>query len=163
MKDERYSTKAFPAYRFIPGKAPHPTRDPQGHSYGIEELELESFDPQRWSDCEPYLYGVDLFNHRYWWEAHEAWEQVWKCAGRHTRTGLFLQGLIQISVALLKTEQSLNNAAARLLRDGITKVTTAKGTYLGVAVVTLVTDARTYISGERSSAPMIRLITEPRE
>lgn len=163
MKPERYCAKQFPAYRFIPGKAPHPTRDPQGHSYGIEEPELEIFDPQRWSDCEPYLYAVDLFNHRYWWEAHEAWEQVWKCAGRHTRTGLFLQGLIQISVALLKTEQGLSNAAARLLCNGVTKLTTAKGTYLGIEVATLVTATRAHVSGERSPAPVIRLITEQQD
>ena len=29
----RYTNLPLPAYRFVPGKAPHPTRDPDGHSY----------------------------------------------------------------------------------------------------------------------------------
>ena len=64
-------------------------------------------DPTMWYDCESYLYGVDLFNHAYWWEAHEAWEGPWRAAGRQSATGFFLQGLIQISVARLKWSQTL--------------------------------------------------------
>ena len=156
---ERYCRKPFPAYRFVPGETPHPTRDPQGHSFGVQEAVLDKFDVDNWLDCEPYLYGVDLFNHGYWWEAHEAWEIVWKCVGRRTRTGLFLQGLIQISVALLKTKQGLSNAAGRLLGDGITKLTIAKDIYLGVDVSALVADARAHVSSNLPSAPVIRLVT----
>ncbi|MFQ5661093.1 MAG: hypothetical protein ACE5GZ_11755 [Gammaproteobacteria bacterium] len=29
----RYTNRPFPSYRYVPGKAPHPTRDPDGHSY----------------------------------------------------------------------------------------------------------------------------------
>ena len=62
-----------------------------------------SFEAENWHSCEEYLYGVDLFNHGFWWEAHEALETVWLAAGgRHTETGTFIQGLIQITVAHLK-------------------------------------------------------------
>jgi len=43
---------------------------------------------------------VDLFNHAFWWEAHEAWEGLWSHAEGTQR--LFLQGLIQLAAALLK-------------------------------------------------------------
>ncbi len=158
MNVSRYSKKPFPSYRFIPGLRPHPTRDPQGHSYDLEEEILESFNLDNWRVCKPYLYGVDLFNHHYWWEAHEAWEVVWKCVGRHTETGLFLQGLIQVAVAMLKTEQDFRNAAERLARDGTTKLSLVKGTYLGVDVLALSAEVHAYVSGKKSSTPLIRLI-----
>ncbi len=62
----RYSSRPFPSYRFVPGQAPHPTRDPNGHSYNKQPEELASFDPENWNYCEEYLYGIDLFNHGYW-------------------------------------------------------------------------------------------------
>ena len=61
---------------------PHPRNDPDGHSYDEEEEYLPHFTAEEWRDCEHYLYGVDLFNQGYWWEAHEAWEAVWLAAGQ---------------------------------------------------------------------------------
>ena len=92
----RYTNRAFPPYSFIPGKSPHPTRDPDGHSYKKMSERLLSFENKQWQSCDAYLYGIDLFNYGYWWEAHEALEVVWIAAGRKTETGLFIQGLIQI-------------------------------------------------------------------
>ena len=93
--------KPFPPYRHIPGVTPHPIRDPRGHSYGIEEVhDAEPLPPELWQQNEDYLYGVDLYNFAYWWEAHEAWEGLWHQAEDTYR--LFLQGLIQISAAFIK-------------------------------------------------------------
>ena len=153
----RYSNRDFPAYRFVPGLFPHPTRDPKGHSYGIEERPLESFGPKSWAACAQYVYGVDLFNHGYWWEAHEAWEAVWKAAGRRSETGLFIQGLIQISVAMLKSHQGLERAAGRLSADGLAKVSLVKGTYLGISVMEFSSQVRAYSTHTRESQPLIRL------
>ena len=90
MGPHRYTDRPFPSYRFIPGKAAHPTRDRDGHSYNEPPVRLAPFDPHDWYACEEYLYGIDLFNHGYWWEAHEALEAVWAAAGRRTETGLFM-------------------------------------------------------------------------
>ncbi|TGQ49534.1 DUF309 domain-containing protein, partial [Mesorhizobium sp. M1C.F.Ca.ET.210.01.1.1] len=27
-----------------------------------------------------FRWGIDLFNHGYYWEAHEAWEPLWHAA-----------------------------------------------------------------------------------
>ena len=157
MNVERYCQRPFPAYRFIPGQSPHPTRDPKGHSYGKEESALASFDMDCWHDCEPYLYGVDLFNHRYWWEAHEAWEIVWKCVGRSSQTGLFVQGLIQVAAAMLKAELRQRSGAERLVRTGTDKLSMVRGNYLGVKVASFAIDARDHVKGSRESPPLIRL------
>ena len=59
--------------------------------------------PGDWQSCELYLYGIDLFNYGYWWEAHEALETVWHAAGqKSTLCGTFIQGLIQLAGAQLK-------------------------------------------------------------
>jgi predicted metal-dependent hydrolase len=100
----RYASKlSLPSYAFIPGKAPHPIKDPKGHFYHrhdqLEELASALY-PEEWRKHLGYLYGVDLFNHRYWWEAHEIWEGVWR-ASLEDDVRNFLQGMIQIAAALL--------------------------------------------------------------
>ena len=132
---KRYTNRTFPPYRYIPGKAPHPVRDPEGHSWNQQPVKLENFTPGLWQQCEMYLYGIDLFNHGYWWEAHEALEAVWVAAGRNTKTGLFIQGLIQIAVAHLKRFQGFEDVAQRMGRDGLDKMKTINGIFLGIDVV----------------------------
>lgn len=61
--------RPFPPYAYVPGDAPHPTRDPGGHSYGAEFEIPEPPDPEDWRACRDYLYGIDLFNHGFYWEA----------------------------------------------------------------------------------------------
>lgn len=50
-----------------------------------------------------FVRGVSLFNAGQWWEAHEAWEEVWHAATGDDR--LFVQGLILLAAALHKRWQ----------------------------------------------------------
>ena len=153
----RYSDRPFPAYRFVPGKTPHPTRDPHGHSYGVTEVQLGSFDPDDWPACSRYLYGIDLFNYDYWWEAHEAWEAVWRAAGRQSTTGLFIQGLIQIAVARLKLHQGFRAPAQRLAGEGLAKIPRLDGAYLGINVAEFRLEVERQFFREPPSSLFIRL------
>ncbi len=54
---------------------------------------------------EPWLWGLDLFNHGYYWEAHEVWEGLWIELGRSSPAGLLVRGLIQAAAASLKSVQ----------------------------------------------------------
>ena len=150
----RYTDRPFPPYRFVPGKAPHPTRDPKGHSYNRQAEELTSFDARDWHACDEYLYGIDLFNHGYWWEAHEALEAVWIAAGRRTETGLFIQGLIQISVAHLKRFQGFHDVATRIALGGLDKMRGIDGIYLGIEVRSFRASVESSFSG-KSGLPVI--------
>jgi hypothetical protein len=109
MTDEipRYQPdRTFPPYAYLPGSGlPHPRRDPQGHSHQAPEQIPEPLDAVDWSGCSTYLYGIDLFNHGYYWEAHEAWEGLWLAAGRMGVTAEFLKGLIKLAAAGLKIRQ----------------------------------------------------------
>ncbi len=46
--------------------------------------------------------GTDLFNHGYFWEAHEAWEAPWQREPKGTPERLYLQGLIRLAATALK-------------------------------------------------------------
>ncbi len=101
----RYSgTRPLPAYAFTPGVNPHPTRAPQGHSYGRAPEPLDS----------AFDWGVDLYNHGYAWEAHEAWEDLWRAEEPGSAAAAFVRGLIQCAAACLKVRLGRHDAARRI-------------------------------------------------
>ena len=62
--------KSLPPYAYLPGKNPHPVRDPTGHSYHVEPIPVAA---KASLSSDAFLWGLELFNHGYYWEAHEAW------------------------------------------------------------------------------------------
>ncbi len=98
----RYSQLAFPSYSYVPGHAPHPVSDPAGHMFGAKHKTQPPLLPEAWKQSEQYLYGIDLFNHGYYWEAHEAWESLWHAAGRQGSMADFLKALIKLAAAGVK-------------------------------------------------------------
>jgi uncharacterized protein len=118
----RYTQRTFPRYRYIPTQSPHPVIDPNGHSYKKVEEKVSFSPPEKWKQNDLYLYGVDLFNHGYWWEAHEAWETVWMTTPKTDVHGQFLQGLIQFSAAVLKLYSGSKNGFENLLKESQKKL-----------------------------------------
>ena len=120
----RYSAQPLPAYRYVPGVHPHPLRDPSGHSYEVVRAARSHtpWSPESWRQLEDWLYGIDLFNWFYFWEAHEAWEELWASAPTETPQAQLLQGLIQIAAALLKTHMRVPAGARRLSAQGMQKL-----------------------------------------
>src|SRR5207249_5173379 len=87
----------LPPYTHVPGRTPHPVSDPRGHSFGHAPEPSAVPDPDDWRGCRAYLRGLDLFNHGFYWEAHEVWEGLWHACGRAGRTADFPQGLIKLA------------------------------------------------------------------
>jgi hypothetical protein len=104
----------LPAYAYLPGHRPHPTRHPAGHSFGRAEAEPAVLDPEAWWTCTPYVDGLALFDHGYYWEAHEAWEGPWIAAGRRGAVAELLGGLIALAASGVKIRQGRGEAASRL-------------------------------------------------
>lgn len=121
-------------------------------------MKLPPFDPHEWRACDEYLYGIDLFNHGYWWEAHEALEAVWVAAGRRTDTGRFIKGLIQIAAAHLKWLLGSREAARRKATAGLEKMSGAGGIFLGIDVTAFRRAGESYFSGEHDTPVTIELI-----
>ena len=109
--------RAFPPYTYVPGSHwPHPVHDPRGHSYGRPESACAAADPVNWRECQPFLWGIDLFNAGFYWEAHEAWESVWIAAGRVGPTADFVKALIKLAAAGVKLLEQNPAGAQRHLR-----------------------------------------------
>ena len=130
MVRSRYTKRPFPPYTYVPGQSPHPVSDPAGHMFAQEMPKPPPLDPANWRASETYLYGIDLFNHGYYWEAHETWESLWHAAGRRGVVADFLKGLIKLAAAGVKMREGNAegverhfNRAAELLSGVSTSVT----------------------------------------
>ena len=108
----RYSDEPLPPYSYVPGHAPHPISDPRGHMYGHAAATRPPLVLDQWQDSEAYRYGVDLFNHGFYWEAHEAWESLWHAASRRGVVATWLKALIKLAAAAVKLREG-NAAGAR--------------------------------------------------
>lgn len=100
--------RALPPYAFVPrGHWPHPVRDPRGHSHGHVPT-AEPLLPEKWWTNSTYLFGFDLLNHGFYWEAHEAWEVLWRMALRQDHVlAVFLKGLIKLAAAGVKVREGV--------------------------------------------------------
>jgi hypothetical protein len=95
----------FPAYAYVPGRDPHPVSDPRGHSYGRQVTGPPPPDPENPDSSPAFLSALDLFNHGYYWEAHELWEALWHACGRAGGTADLLKGLIRLAAAGVKARE----------------------------------------------------------
>ena len=118
----RYTIEKFPIYRHLPGSTPHPFSDPKGHSYNVKERIIVPLTNDNWKNQTDYLFGVDLFNFGFWWEAHEMFENYWKISLEPNPIKKFLQGLIQICAALLKWLQNNLIGMIKLSTKGIANI-----------------------------------------
>ncbi len=88
-------------------------------------------DPDGWRDSRDYLFGVDLFNAGFAWEAHEALEIVWKRlraadqphAASHAAS--MVRAIIQVAAARLKREVGNETGVARLRGRASTNIDAA--------------------------------------
>ena len=156
--------KAFPPYAFLPGRDPHPTRDPEGHSFGREEEAGRYLPPARWRENEPYLFGVDLYNHGFLWEAHEAWETQWHASKGDRTQALFLQALIQCAAAWLKIPMDQAQGVARLSAlalEKLSEVGRSYERYMGLDVEDFARSVRDFAdSGAASIEGRPRIVLE---
>jgi uncharacterized protein len=84
----------LPTSSFLPGLG-QPRPDERENSGG-------PWTAENWQEIQPWLFGVDLYNAGFFWEAHEAWEAVWKSWPKDSSEGLVVRGCIQAAAALLK-------------------------------------------------------------
>ncbi|MCA8968406.1 MAG: hypothetical protein KDC95_01430 [Planctomycetes bacterium] len=127
LRAPRLCDRSFPAYRFVPGTGmPHPICSPAGHSYLPRNLRLPyraEFDPPRFAESTDYLFGVDCYNHGYFWEAEAAFEACVRTIEGQRDQERFFRALMQAAACHLKIlvhhvdgATALGNRAALLLR-----------------------------------------------
>src|SRR5713226_7225627 len=85
----------------------------------------DAYDPR-------YLAGIQFFNQRDFFEAHEVWEDLWQeCAGPVRR---FYQGLIQTAVALFHFGNSNLRGATKLFQSSRDYMRPFGSVFLGLDV-----------------------------
>lgn len=114
MPPRRQPDRPLPPYAYVPGKSPHPLSDPQGHMFGQQEQAAAAGDP--WWQNESWLWGFDLFHHGYYWEAHEAWENLWISVGRRGPAADLIKGLIKLAAAGVKAREGKPEGVRRHAR-----------------------------------------------
>lgn len=151
----RYSARPFPAQRFVPGLTPRsrrPADRPTATAPG-------GWSPEGWRTLEPYLYGIDLYNFAYWWEAHEVLEELWHGAGRITPHAGFVQGIIHVAAANLNLHRGHLEAGRRQARRGVLRLSRHAGRiWMGIEVDDFVRQVEGYITGRTSRPALIRLV-----
>ena len=96
----------LPTYTYIPGtQTPHPIRDARGHSSGRKPSNLIPLVEENWADNRGYLWGLDLFNLGFYWEANEEWELVARHTPVDTLPNLFLRGLAKLAASGVKVRE----------------------------------------------------------
>lgn len=91
------------------------------------------YDPEDW---ENYHKGVRFFNRKKFFEAHEAWEAVWKRT-TDNEDKRFLQGLIQAAGSLVHVQKGNKGGAVSLHDAASEKLQSFRGGYWGVDVAGL--------------------------
>ena len=89
---------------------------------------------------EAFERGVELFNGRQFFEAHEVWEEIWLRAPEPEKT--LLQGFIQIAAALHHWQRANASGAKSLLSAGIAKLETCPAGFHGIDAANLRAEAR---------------------
>ena len=69
---------------------------------------------------EKFRRGVEQFNSRHFFEAHETWEEIWLASPEPEKT--FLQGIIQIAAAFHHYTRGNTQGARTLLEAGLRRL-----------------------------------------
>lgn len=75
-----------------------------------------------WQRHPAFLWGLDLYNHGYPWEAHVAWESLWLHAPRGSVVRDMLQALIQCAAAVVHARDGRATGHARLTERALERL-----------------------------------------
>jgi len=153
----RYSSRSLPLAAFVPGiskRADRPTTAPTRPT----AVDLDAL-----ATHDDFRYGVDLFNHGFPWEAHEAWEPLWFAAPRERPERALLQGLIHAAAAVVKAKAGANDAARGLADSACTYLSRTTTAILDVPA--FIATLTAWAEDPGRPAPPIILVspTPPRE
>ena len=104
----------------------------------MSETDREQFEGM--SGTELLALGISLYNGGSYFEAHEAWEEVWLEAENSERE--FYQGLIQITAAFVHVTRNEYPGSVRLLDAGISKLARYGVRKEGIELASFVDGAR---------------------
>ena len=75
-------------------------------------------------------FALNLFNDQKWYEAHDAFEDIWNTVDGDQRQ--VIQGILQVSVSQFHLSKGNLNGATILLGEGLGRIKTRKNINLGI-------------------------------
>ena len=89
----------------------------------MKVLDLESSE-------DNFLNALNLFNNQKWYEAHDAFEEIWNSLDGDERQ--VIQGILQVSVSQYHLSRGNLNGATILLGEGLGRIKTRTKINLGI-------------------------------
>ena len=74
--------------------------------------------------------ALSLFNNHQWYEAHDAFEEIWNSVDGEERQ--VIQGILQVSVSQFHLSKGNSNGATILLGEGLGRIKTRTNVNLGI-------------------------------
>ena len=74
--------------------------------------------------------ALNLFNNHQWYEAHDAFEEIWNSVDGDTRQ--VIQGILQVSVSQFHLSKGNLNGATILLGEGLGRIKTRTNINIGI-------------------------------
>ncbi|MEA1882596.1 MAG: DUF309 domain-containing protein [Candidatus Marinimicrobia bacterium] len=106
----------------------------------IEEISVIQEPVLNESQQAAFQKGIDLFNARQYWEAHEAWEDTWMemADGPEDDGEIILRGLIQFTAGLHGLTNEKPGLGENNFRKAAQKLVLYKGYFLGIKIPAIV-------------------------
>ena len=89
----------------------------------MREVEIKSFEAN-------FFNALNLFNNQEWYEAHDAFEDIWNILDGDERQ--IIQGILQVSVSQFHLSKGNLNGAMILLGEGLGRIKNRTNIDLGV-------------------------------
>ena len=94
----------------------------------MREEDIKSFE-------DAFFDALNLFNNQKWYEAHDAFEDIWNTLEGDERQ--IIQGILQVSVSQFHLSKGNLNGATILLGEGLGRIKNRTSTNLGIDLETL--------------------------
>ena len=89
----------------------------------MSEVDIKSFE-------EKFFNALNLFNNQKWYEAHDAFEDIWNTLDGDERQ--IIQGILQVSVSQFHLSKGNFNGATILLGEGLGRIKNRTNINLGI-------------------------------
>ena len=89
----------------------------------MRELDIKNFE-------DNFLNALNLFNNQKWYEAHDAFEDIWNTLDGDERQ--IIQGILQVSVSQFHLSKGNVNGATILLGEGLGRIKNRTNINLGI-------------------------------
>ena len=94
----------------------------------MREAEINNFE-------DNFFNALNLFNNQKWYEAHDAFEDIWNTLDGDERQ--VIQGILQVSVSQFHLSKGNRNGATILLGEGYGRIKNRTNVDLGIKLETL--------------------------